>query len=143
GDGLERVSVAGARTRLDLAEHQRVRCGVVRDQVELALAAPPVAFHDPPAEFLDVGRGAVLTPSGQLSGPCIDRHSRPPPHHTLGVAGGRACLSTGGGRGYLSSGTWKSECAISSMETSRKVRTLADFTKRAGRYMSHTQASPM
>ena len=41
------------------------------------------------------------------------------------------------------SGTCSSECAISSIETSRKVSTFADFTNRAGRYMSHTQASPI
>lgn len=40
-------------------------------------------------------------------------------------------------------GTWRSECAISSMDTSRNVSTFALLTKRAGRYMSHTQASPM
>ncbi len=40
-------------------------------------------------------------------------------------------------------GTCRSLCAISSIETSRKVSTLALFTNRAGRYMSHTQASPM
>ncbi len=33
-------------------------------------------------------------------------------------------------------------CSISSMLMSRKVSTLTCFTKRAGRYMSHTQASP-
>lgn len=41
------------------------------------------------------------------------------------------------------SGTSNSECAISSMETSRKVSTFAVLTNRAGRYMSHTQASAM
>ena len=41
------------------------------------------------------------------------------------------------------SGTFNSLCAISSIDTSRKVSTLALFTKRAGRYMSQTQASPM
>ena len=41
------------------------------------------------------------------------------------------------------SGTFSSLCAISSMETSRKVSTLALFTNRAGRYMSQTQASPI
>jgi hypothetical protein len=40
-------------------------------------------------------------------------------------------------------GTSRSLCAISSIDTSRNVRTLALFTKRAGRYMSQTQASPM
>jgi hypothetical protein len=40
-------------------------------------------------------------------------------------------------------GTSRSLWAISSIDTSRKVRTLALFTKRAGRYMSQTQASPM
>ena len=44
---------------------------------------------------------------------------------------------------YVGLGTSRSLWAISSIETSRKVRTLALFTKRAGRYMSHTQASPM
>ena len=46
------------------------------------------------------------------------------------------------GRAHFVSGTSRSVCWISSMETSRKVRTLADFTKRLGRYMSQTQASP-
>jgi hypothetical protein len=40
-------------------------------------------------------------------------------------------------------GTSRSLWAISSIDTSRKVRTLALFTKRAGRYISQTQASPM
>jgi hypothetical protein len=40
-------------------------------------------------------------------------------------------------------GTWRSLWAISSMDTSRKVSTLALLTNRAGRYMSQTQASPM
>ena len=44
---------------------------------------------------------------------------------------------------YDGLGTSRSLCAISSIDTSRKVRTLALFTKRAGRYMSQTQASPM
>ncbi len=52
-----------------------------------------------------------------------------------------ACPLTRGA--YLLSGTCSSEWAISSMDTSRKVSTFADFTNRAGRYMSHTQASPM
>src|SRR5215207_4458617 len=43
----------------------------------------------------------------------------------------------------LGFGTSRSLWAISSIDTSRKVRTLALFTKRAGRYMSQTQASPM
>jgi hypothetical protein len=38
-------------------------------------------------------------------------------------------------------GTCRSLWAISSIETSRKVSTLALFTNRAGRYMSQTQAS--
>ncbi len=41
------------------------------------------------------------------------------------------------------SGTRNSEWAISSIETSRNVSTFADFTNRAGRYMSQTQASPI
>lgn len=40
-------------------------------------------------------------------------------------------------------GTWRSLWVISSMETSRKVSTLALLTNRAGRYMSQTQASPI
>ena len=43
--------------------------------------------------------------------------------------------------GQVGLGTSRSLCAISSMETSRKVSTLALFTNRAGRYMSQTQAS--
>ncbi len=49
-------------------------------------------------------------------------------------------LSTGSAD-YLPSGTCSSEWVISSIETSRNVNTLALFTNRAGRYMSHTQAS--
>ena len=41
----------------------------------------------------------------------------------------------------LSVGTSRSLWAISSIDTSRNVSTLALFTNRAGRYMSHTQAS--
>jgi hypothetical protein len=44
---------------------------------------------------------------------------------------------------YDGLGTSRSLCAISSIDTSRNVRTLALFTKRAGRYMSQTQASPI
>gem|GEM_PF-5464579 len=38
-------------------------------------------------------------------------------------------------------GISRSLCTISSMETSRKVSTLALLTNRDGRYMSQTQAS--
>lgn len=44
---------------------------------------------------------------------------------------------------YSWSGISSSRCWISSMDTSRKVSTLADLTNLAGRYMSHTQASPI
>ena len=46
-------------------------------------------------------------------------------------------------QGQRLSGTFRSLWAISSIDTSRNVSTLALFTNRAGRYMSHTQASPI
>lgn len=49
----------------------------------------------------------------------------------------------GSAKYYVGLGTSRSLCAISSIDTSRKVRTLALFTKRAGRYISQTQASPI
>src|SRR5207253_1968482 len=42
---------------------------------------------------------------------------------------------------YSGSGSSRSLCASSSTLTSLKVTTLTFFTKRAGRYISHTQAS--
>ena len=58
---------------------------------------------------------------------------------TGGPSTGSGC---GGAQGTFL-GTWRSLWVISSMETSRKVSTLALFTNLAGRYMSQTQASPI
>ena len=83
---------------------------------------------------------------GHLQG-CAGRRTgrlAPDPHRTQ--LGPRAPAATRGSpKGYSVTllGTWRSLWAISSMETSRKVSTLALLTKRAGRYMSHTQASPI
>lgn len=50
--------------------------------------------------------------------------------------------ASGCGPDQVRSGTCSSAWAISSIETSLKVRILADFTNRTGRYMSQIQASP-
>ena len=71
---------------------------------------------------------------------CTDRVK--PTRHGMG-SGDRPGSGRADRPGQLGLGTSRSLCAISSMETSRKVSTFALFTKRAGRYMSHTQASPI
>ena|SRR5215217_8793576 len=69
----------------------------------------------------------------------VRRSAEEKPRRAKSVAAMRRLRSNA----YDGLGTSRSLCAISSIDTSRKVRTLALFTKRAGRYMSQTQASPM
>src|SRR5262249_37616267 len=109
---LRGLSERGSGSGLDLAEHDRPP--EAENKIQLAVPTAPVAVEHLVAVSEVPVRGAVL-PRDAEGAPALRPH-RP-------------------GNGYSSfSGS-------SSTLTSLKVTTRTDDTKRAGRYMSHTQAS--
>src|SRR5436190_14512516 len=111
GHGLDRQAEGVAGTALDLAEHEGA--GGPHDEVELAVAAPPVPGHHLVPPGLVPGRDGVL--------PCDPERPAGLRHVALPQS---------------------SFSGSSSTFTSLNVTTRTDDTKRAGRYISHTHASP-
>src|SRR5918992_1850854 len=82
GDRLERVAVLRAGAGLHLTDDMPL--AVVGDDVELAAAAPPVAFDDRPAQapqIIDRGRFAATAETASMISPDMHpahlRHDRP------------------------------------------------------------------
>ena len=140
--------------RLDLDDDELVP--VERDEVELTVAGPPVAVQHVPSAVPDVRVRHVLA----VPPHCVLRahrttsahddasarhgagHARTEPvdtHHPRAV-GGRAASAGQRAKPALPPRS-SSALASSSTLTSLNVTTRTDFTNRAERYTSHTQAS--
>ena len=112
---------------------------VMGDDIKFTLVATPVPVQHLPAKTHEMLNGPLLPDLTDGTGFSTNNHKITSCPHS----GQEVRFNERFPQGQFWSGTEKSEWAISSMETSRKVRTFALLTKRAGRYMSHTQASPM
>ena len=160
GDGLGGLAEPRARPRLDLAHHQPVarpwrRRPAHRRDIASSGRAPP-ARAAPGSAPPRPRRGAPARPSL----PCVHDRRRPGPPDRLGHLlwtadphGDNRALPTPRGRARRrrwygaqepngpSPGSRRSGLSSSSTFTSLKVSTRTFLTNRAGRYMSHTQAS--